>query len=247
MLFMKLVAYNLRFGGKHCVWNEIIERFDPELLFVQESFAPEWHLPPLLHGERHKRAVWDRVEGENGLLKWGSGVYSKTYFPVPLSVLAEKGWITAAEFEDFAFLDTAPQRLRTISLHAATRKPRNYAAEVDAALDRLLAFRDDCELVIAGDFNLTVSPRHSSEEQPLESAEVKIQARLRDEFGLVNCWERCNPNQPLVQTLRDHRQTHCDGIFVPVRWAERLRSCTILIGESWRTLSDHYPVVAEFV
>lgn len=245
---MKLVTYNLHFGGKgHVHWGQIIDQFDPDLLFVQESHAPDLHLPPLLHGERHKRAFWDRVQGEKGLLNWGSGVYAKTYFPVPLSVLPEKGWITAAEIEHFAFLETSPQRLRIISLHAATRKPTNYVAEVNAALDGLLAFRDDCELVIAGDFNLTVSPRHPSEKRPLESAEQKIQARLHDEFGLVNCWERCNPGQPLAQTLRDFSQSHCDGIFVPVRWAARLRSCTVLAGEPWNKLSDHYPVVAEFV
>ena len=244
---MKLVTYNLQFGGRGCLhWDEIIKQFDPDLLFVQESFAPDLHLPPMLHGERYKRATWDRVEGENRVLDWGSGVYSKAYSPVPIQVLAERGWVTAAEIQNFAFLDTPPQRLRTVSLHAATRKPPNYAAEVNAALDGLLAFRDDGELVIAGDFNLTVSPRHLSEKRPMTSAELKIQSRLRDEFGLVNCWERCNPNQPLAQTLRDYSQTHCDGIFVPIRWGERLRSCTVLAGEPWDKLSDHYPVVAEF-
>jgi hypothetical protein len=36
-------------------------------------------------------------------------------------------------------------------------------------------------------------------------------------------------------------------IIVPSRWAERLRSCTVQSDDGWNALSDHYPIVAEFV
>ena len=43
---MKIVTYNLRYGSKDRVhWREVIRRFDPELLLVQESFVPAEHLP----------------------------------------------------------------------------------------------------------------------------------------------------------------------------------------------------------
>jgi hypothetical protein len=79
---------------------------------------------------------------------------------------------------------------------------------------------------------------------------VLIQARLADEFGLLNCWQAANPNQPLCQTLRwtGNRTIpyHCDGLFVPKAWRERLESCVVLAGDEWDRLSDHNPVVASF-
>ena len=249
---MKIVTYNLRYGGKdRAHWREIIRRFEPELLLVQESFAPAEHLPRSANDNRCEHAVWNPVTKTDGnVLDWGSGVYCKGFRPVALEVPGESGWITGAEVDGFSFLDTPPRRLRAFSLHAATGRG-SYAAVVNGALDQLLRFREDCDLVIAGDFNLTISPRHESEKRTTSAADLKIQQRLREEFGLVNCWSRCNAVQPLSQTLRwsnDPKEPfHCDGIFVPTRWAELLRSCAVQADDGWNALSDHNPIVAEFV
>jgi hypothetical protein len=56
--------------------------------------------------------------------------------------------------------------------------------------------------VIGGDFNLSVSERHPSEERKNKKCNLEIQSRLRDELGLINCWQTMNPNTPLAQTLR---------------------------------------------
>jgi exonuclease III len=39
---------------------------------------------------------------------------------------------------------------------------------------------------------------------------------------------------------------HCDGIFVPQSWSDRLKSCVVFSGRRWNRLSDHNPVVADF-
>jgi hypothetical protein len=79
---------------------------------------------------------------------------------------------------------------------------------------------------------------------------LAIQARLADEFGLLNCWQEANPDQPLHQTLRwtGNRTIpyHCDGLFVPMAWKARLQSCCVLAGDEWNRLSDHNPVVTCF-
>ena len=55
---MKIITYNLHFGGKGRVhWNEIIEEFNPEILLIQESYAPKEHLSPILHGTKHQLFV----------------------------------------------------------------------------------------------------------------------------------------------------------------------------------------------
>ena len=103
--------------------------------------------------------------------------------------------------------------------------------------------------MIGGDFNLTVSDAGGSD-RAVSKADLSVQARLADEFGLVNCWRAANPGVPPCQTLRWARDPsaayHCDGLFVPRAWADRLRSCVVLSGPAWDGLSDHNPVVACF-
>lgn len=104
-------------------------------------------------------------------------------------------------------------------------------------------------LVIGGDFNLTVGERLATETMSTTKADLAIQARLRDEFGLVNCWQAANPGMALPQTLRwssDRGESpfHCDGIFIPSAWSSRLTGCSVLNGEEWKSMSDHNPVVA---
>lgn len=106
-------------------------------------------------------------------------------------------------------------------------------------------------MVIGGDLNLEISQRHESEPTKTSAADLAIQSRLRDEFGLANCWQAANPTKDLPQTLRWARDGgmvpyHCDGIFVPQSWASRLHSCEVHSNEEWDKLSDHNPVVAEF-
>ena len=125
-----------------------------------------------------------------------------------------------------------------------------YQKVVNEILDMLLDQRDDCEIIIGGDFNLSVSERHETEERVTTKADLKVQARLREEFGLINCWQTANADQPLPQTLRWGSDKtvpyHCDGLFVPATWSPHLKSCSVICGPKWEDLSDHNPVVAEF-
>jgi endonuclease/exonuclease/phosphatase family metal-dependent hydrolase len=247
---MRIVTYNLHFGGKGRVhWNEIIEEFSPEILMVQESYAPEEHLSPLLHGMKHQHAVWSPVESKGKTLKWGSGAYFPSHGPQPINLPNFTGWVVGGEIAEFRCPDGNVRRLRAFSLHAPSGVG-TYQKVVNAILDMLLDQRDDCEVIIGGDFNLSVSERHESEERVTTKADLKIQTRLCEEFGLINCWQTANKDQPLPQTLRwvSDRTVpyHCDGLFVPASWAQYLQSCSVLSSPKWDDLSDHNPVVAEF-
>ena len=120
---------------------------------------------------------------------------------------------------------------------------------MNSILDEISQIALGREIVIGGDFNLTVSHWPGSD-RPVSKQDLAIQARLADELGLINCWQEANPNELPHQTLRwsGNRSTpyHCDGIFVPRSWKERLQSCLVLAGEEWDRLSDHNPVVAQF-
>jgi endonuclease/exonuclease/phosphatase family metal-dependent hydrolase len=106
------------------------------------------------------------------------------------------------------------------------------------------------DLILGGDFNVAVGYRQSREGRTISRREREILERLSEEFHLVSCWQAANPGRPLAQTLRwsANRTTpyHCDGIFVPRSWLERLASCRVVKGPRWSRMSDHNPVVATF-
>ncbi len=43
---MRIVTYNMHFGGKdRSHWTKVLDEIQPEIMLVQESFAPVEHLP----------------------------------------------------------------------------------------------------------------------------------------------------------------------------------------------------------
>jgi exonuclease III len=118
-------------------------------------------------------------------------------------------------------------------------------------LDRIAPFRIGADLVLGGDFNVAVGYRESTDPIRFLRGERELLNRLTDEFGLVSSWQAANPGRRLAQTLRWMRNPaapyHWDGIFVPRSWLPRLVSCRVVRGSRWTRLSDHNPVVAEFL
>lgn len=227
---MRIATYNLRKGGtRRCHWQKMLDEFKVELLLVQESYPPDQHLPPLLFPQGRDHSVWMPVVG-NG---WGSAVYCGSNPIIPVPVSGFDGWVAGAELSP---------TLLAFSIHA----PPPYQQKVNEILDRIVELSAGRETIIGGDFNLVISPPHESD-KPASKRDMAIQARLRDELRLVNCWKTAHPDRPLAQTLRwtRNRETayHCDGLFVPAAWQERIKMCEVVTG--WEELSDHNPVVAE--
>lgn len=239
---MKIATYNILKGGTQRIhWIKMIEDYGVDLLLVQESYVHDEHLPPLIYPNARSQSVWALVE-QNG---WGSAVYSKTGFVKPVAVPGYSGWVVGAEITEASW---HADPLFVFSVHAPPLKG-SYSKSVNKILDEIKKIVKDRDVVIGGDFNLTVSHWPGSE-RPVKKQNLAIQARLADEFGVVNCWQAANPDQPLQQTLRwSGNRTipyHCDGLFVPKTWKDRLESCVVLSGEDWNRLSDHNPVMACF-
>ena len=242
---LSLVTYNLRSGGTgRSHWARVLEEFRPGILLVQETVAPEEHLPSMLHPEASGRSTWKLVEGR----RWGSAVYVARGDLRPLDLPDFRGHVVGLEVTGAVWPDGAAGALRAFSVHAPARG--GYQRAVNRILDMIAEHAGGAGLVIGGDFNLTVSARQAAEARRTSAADVAIQRRLREEFGLVNCWQAANPGTPLAQTLRWSNSPgvpyHCDGLFVPRSWAGRLRACEVASSAEWDRLSDHNPVVARF-
>ena len=242
---MKLATYNLLKGGaRRTHWLRLVEDLGVDLLLVQESYSHREHLPASLQPEADRRVAWRPVQGR----AWGSAVFSTSGNVAPVRVPGYAGWIAGAELSGAPWQRDYIDRLLIFSIHAPFKSP-SYASQVNRILDRIKKIARGREVVIGGDFNLTVS-HYPGADRPTCKQDLLIQQRLADEFKLINCWQTMNENQPLHQTLRwsGDRSTayHCDGMFVPRSWLDRLRSCRVLAGDDWNALSDHNPIVAEF-
>lgn len=242
---MKLATYNIHKGGRQRVhWTTLLETYGVDLLLVQESYPVDQHLPPLFYAASSGQAVWEMVE-QNG---WGSAVMSRDGSVMPITVPGFYGWVVGAEITGTSWHTDTVDPLLAFSVHAPSRK-ESYSKQVNRLLDEIKRIADGREVVIGGDFNLAVS-KSCGGELSVSKQDQAIQAKLSDEFGLINCWEAANPDKSPAQTLRwtGNRTIpyHCDGLFVPKSWRERLKSCVVMAGLEWDTLSDHNPVVAEF-
>lgn len=243
---MKIATYNLRLGGRgpeH--WRRIEDTVAPDILMVQEATNPE----EFFAARPAVNCTWTAAVFGEKRLSWGSAVVVRGTVRETFLLAGFEGWIVGAEIDaPAAMADAGP--LRAFSLHAPTRSGVSYVDLVHTALDEMRPFAQGAQLVVGGDFNLTISLACGSESRGTTAKEQAIQERLRDEFGLVNCWRSANPTAPMAQTLRWSRDPsiayHIDGLFVPVDWLSHLRGCHVLSDDDWPSLSDHNPVIAEF-
>ncbi|MBD2463402.1 endonuclease/exonuclease/phosphatase family protein [Oscillatoria sp. FACHB-1407] len=240
---MKIATYNLRCGGKagqRVHWTQIFEVANPDIFLVQETCHPQQYVNSRFWEVHSNQVQWAKV-GNNA---WGSAVFVRAGLVNKIEVPQFEGNVVGVEVEGFAWSPTRTKKLRVISIHA----PAPYKPSVNRILDWLATLSDDADLIIGGDFNLTVGVRHSGEQQ--QDQDLWLLERLRKEFGLMSCWQAANPNRNLVQTLRWSRDKatpyHCDGIFVPAAWYRYLDKCEVLTSPMWEELSDHNPVIATF-
>jgi hypothetical protein len=188
---MRIATYNMLKGGSQRVhWVRMIEDFGVDLLLVQESYPHHEHLPPLMYPNAGKQAAWEMAE-KNG---WGSGVFSGTGSVKPVAVPDFAGWVVGAEIIGASWQAWITDPLLAFSVHAPS-KGEAYWKQVNKLLDQIKMVAAGRDVVIGGDFNLTVS-HWLGPERPISKQDLAIQARLADEFGLVNCWQAANPDQP---------------------------------------------------
>lgn len=248
---MKIATYNLRSGGKagnRIHWQKLLDAVDPDIFLVQETLHPSEYLAADFYQRYAQHMHWQVVTSHQ---KWGSAVFVRQGQVRSLEPLAEDftGWVTGVEVTDTGWSLLEGRSLYVFSIHAPS-VTSSYVKQVNTILDCIQAqIPSDADVIIGGNFNLTVGFHHPSESS--QRSQSKLMARFQREFGLMNCWQMANPNQNLPQTLRWSNNPalpfHCDGIFAPARWYPWLESAAVLSGEDWDRLSDHNPVITTLV
>lgn len=178
---MRLLTYNLRFGGASKLhWTKVLAECSPDVFFVQETFEPMLHLSPAEHGELHRNAHWQAVTN----LNWGTAIWSRDTRARPLTLPDFQGHLVGLELNDPPFAFGSARPLRVFSVHAPNRG--GYHGAVHGMLDTIAKCYDNGDVIVGGDFNLTVGERHAAETLTTSSADRAILTRLRDEFGLAS-------------------------------------------------------------
>lgn len=244
MTGINIATYNLRNGGNsqnRIHYAKLFEIANPDITLFQETCPPEQYLTSNVGFEKKHNSCWAEV-GETG---WGSTVYVKRGTVIPISVPSNfVGSVVGVEIQGIQWKPLENRILRVFSIHA----PDPYRKSVNEVLDFISTVAKDDDLIIGGDFNLTVGVRHPGEDR--QDQDLWLLERLRQEFGLMSCWQAANPNRDLPQTLRwsgnPTAAYHCDGIFAPGSWYRYLSRCEVLSTPEWTALSDHNPVVASF-
>jgi endonuclease/exonuclease/phosphatase family metal-dependent hydrolase len=237
---MKIVAYNLRAGGRRGArvhWQRLLDVFAPDILLMQETLHPSQYLAPEVYALNARRIHWLAAPGR----KWGSALFVRSGRLKPLTLPCHPGYVVAAEVTGSDWTRRTGRPLRIASLHV----PAPYKRPMNELLDFFATLRPTHDWVLGGDFNLAVGVRHASE--PLPTDPPWLLRRLRREFNLMSCWQAVHPNRDLAQTLRwsgnPAMPYHCDGVFVPAAWYRYLEDCQVIAGPGWDGLSDHNPVV----
>lgn len=233
---LRIATYNLLAGGsakRADHWKVVREQLAPDILLTQECKSPDGGQFP------HKTNIW--TEALKG--RWGTALVATSLDVTPVHVRGFRGWITGGE------VTVADKPLRIFSVHIPAGD-HGYVRTVHRMIDRLKPHARAADLIIGGDFNIAVGFRGEDEMVRMSPGERKVLTRLVDELGLFPCWQAHHPDKPLAQTLRwtGNRAApyHCDGIFAPRAWRDRLQSCEVMSGPDWDRLSDHNPVIAEF-
>jgi exonuclease III len=237
-MMFRIATYNFLAGGsakRNTHWQMLQEHVQPDLLMTQES------KPSTAHGAEWSGAVWNRAVTR----QWGTGMYATGIAIEPVAVRGFKGWVTGGTVAAPAWLTS--HTVKAFSVHCPSGAG-GYTGTMLRLITRFRSMAKTCHLVLGGDFNVAAGVRGPDDQVRMSAQERLVLSRLRDELGLVPCWQTANPNRPLAQTLRwsGNRAApyHCDGIFVPATWSRHLASCDVLSGPMWDQLSDHNPVVA---
>lgn len=239
---MKLVSYNMHFGGNKSrgnPWKQLMQEFSPDIVFAQETFHPDRYFSPDELGQFEK-LVWAGVPNR----EWGSAIVSRNHHLEPISLPGFDGWVVGARVSDLV-IEGVQRSAMLFCIHAPSPGP--YEPAVNRILDEIAKVWDKSPLIVAGDFNVTTAIRQPSEALRNSQGEIRLQKRLKEEFGLVNAWQRLHPNRDLPQTLRwtkdQQAPYHCDAIFLSHDHLSHLLSANIEGSEKWTGLSDHNPVV----
>jgi exodeoxyribonuclease-3 len=242
---LRLLSYNIRFGGRgrEARLAEVIRAVAPDLVVFQEASDPR---------------VVERVARETGMPQWAARPAHSTGFMSRARVAGHEWHHPAGARHAFLEIVLAGDAGRVFGLHLSARfskwSERRRAREIGALLEGIRRHQEGFH-VLVGDFN-TLAPGEVLETRRMpawiqaliwlsgrdirrETIGRVLEAGYADGFRLLHPEERGHT----FPTWDPH--VRLDYVFLPARFADRLKSCDVLTLPAAAAASDHFPLRAE--
>ncbi|HST03570.1 MAG TPA: endonuclease/exonuclease/phosphatase family protein [Chloroflexia bacterium] len=231
---MKIVTWNMRWGGSEETWQYLVDEIAPDLAFLQEA-----HPPSKYAGES---LLYQRIPRDN--YRWGSAIYSPRLSVRERMVTGHEGWVVAGEvtLSNGAHVVVVSIYGSLIANPKAGYVFPNLANLFQHDLQPLLAGK---EFILGGDLNASrlfdkvypnayASDAHGDFFDWIES------------HGFVNCHKMFHETEEqTVFTPQTKHPYQNDYLFVSEGLRPFVTSCYVLNNSETLKLSDHIPVVLE--
>jgi endonuclease/exonuclease/phosphatase family metal-dependent hydrolase len=241
---LSLLSYNIRFGGRgrETRLAEVIRAAAPDLVVFQEASDPR---------------VVERVAELSGMPRWAARPAHSTGYLSRVGVAGHE-WHHPPGARH-AFLEIVLEGgARVFGLHLSARfskwSERRRAREIGALLEGISRHQEGFH-VLVGDFN-TLAPGEVLETRRMPAwIQALIWLSGRDirretigrvlEAGYADAFRQLHPDDRghTFPTWDPH--VRLDYVFLPARYAGRLKSCDVLRLPEARAASDHFPLKAE--
>ena len=231
---VKIVTWNMKWGGKAATWQYMVDDIAPDLAFLQEA------RPPAMFQD--KCFIYQRVPAEN--YTWGSAIYSPRLPITERAVAGHEGWVVAGEM-------TLPNGMDVIvvSVHGSMISSPKMGY-VFPNLDNL--FRRDLrpslegrEFIVGGDLNASrLIYKNYPRAYPTDAHGEFFD--WVESHGFVNCHKKFHDTEEqTVFTANTKTPYQNDYLFVSEGLSPFVTSCNVLKNSDTLRLSDHIPVVME--
>jgi endonuclease/exonuclease/phosphatase family metal-dependent hydrolase len=245
-LILKLLSYNIHFGGKghEAELIKVINSVAPDLVIFQEAILP---------------GVIEAVARGCSLPYWASRASYSIGFASRLEI-SDYEWLHPTGSRH-AYLDLGLKgsELRIFGLHLSawfsSWRERRRNREIRSLLESIGRHNDRFH-ILAGDFN-TLAPGEILESKRMPPwIRALIWASGRDiqretittmlQSGYIDGYRYLNPDAKGYTFPTWDPHVRLDYIFLPAQFKHRLVKCSVLYdAESVKLASDHYPVLAE--
>ena len=244
-MILKLLSYNIRFGGlkREAHLAEVIRAVAPDLVVFQEAIAP---------------GVIENLAEATGMHFWAARPAHSIGYISRIGIAHHEWHHPAGAKHSFLEIVLAGSESRIFGLHLSAMfskwSERRRAREIRALLGSIERHQKGFH-VLVGDFN-TLAPGElldtrrmpawiraliwiSGREIQRETIQVMLDAEYADSYRFLNPSDKGYTFPIWDPHLR------LDYVFVPVRYTDHLKDCQV-INElpAVKTASDHFPLLA---
>ncbi len=242
---MKVLSYNIRFGGSGRAEPiaAVVNACAPELVVLQEATRPD---------------VVERLAAATGMRSWGSLAGHSVAFLSRLEIASHLWHRTPPTRRRFLEVVPAGAGVRIFGVHLtavhSNWTERVRVRELSAVLAGIRRQPPGFHLVL-GDF-ITLAPGATLDLRRLPrrlrllvwltGRRIRwrtIQMML--DASYVDVYRSLHPEQPGFTFPAWGPNIRLDYVFSPASWAARVRSCEVVDGLGVKEASDHLPVLAQ--